>query len=63
VLALKSAADDWQARSRAAIESARRANDWRQRLAAQIEARPPPPNGDELTLCRAADAVLKEGAP
>jgi hypothetical protein len=59
---LKTSGDRMVARTRAAVQAAAVANAWRLRLATKIQSEKAPPNADELALCRAADAVLLEGA-
>lgn len=63
VISLASRSAEWQARSRAAVATATRANAGREVLAHQILTQKPPPLGaDALAVCKAADDYLLEGA-
>jgi hypothetical protein len=62
VLALATAGQAMAARANAAVAAARAANRSRDAAASAILALRGPENADELTLCRAADDVLKTGA-
>lgn len=62
VSGLAATAAHWRAASASAVQAAARSNHWRQDLAGQLLRQPAPSDTSELSLCRAADAVLKEGA-
>lgn len=59
---LATAAARWRSASIAAEQAAARSNRWRSDLSTQLLRQPAPADASELGLCRAADAVLKEGA-
>jgi hypothetical protein len=61
-LALQRDALQRQAAGRAAVTAAATAVRGQVDAARRIAAEPAPPSADELTLCRAADRVLKEAA-
>lgn len=62
ILDQRAAAARWLEAAAAKTARTRRETAWRMDLANRLSLRPAPADTSELGLCRAADAILKEGA-
>ncbi|MDR3512608.1 MAG: hypothetical protein P4L73_13315 [Caulobacteraceae bacterium] len=61
VVNLQATSARWRAASANAEARAVRSNAWRLDLATRLQSTPAPADTSEIALCRAADAILKEG--